>query len=91
MDKKAQYKIMNFMQQLHPDLYAFHCTSFSLPEDKEEMDEFVASHPDTYIAKPNEGEKGHGIFVFNEPEEYESQKKGDSYAVQRYMANPHLI
>ena len=51
----------------------------------------MKSNDHVYIAKPYAVGRGEGIFVFKTLEEYDSQKDGDDYVIQRYFDKPHII
>ena len=87
---------LDIMHQLFPNEYDFHPRSWFLPQQFAEFCDAArranenAKHKPVYIVKPDEGSQGDGIYLIQDPREY--QFTGDkSHVVQEYLARPLLL
>lgn len=78
-------KNLNRMRKAHPQDYSFYPRTWALPSDY--VDFKLASHS-VLIAKPEAGCQGKGIFLTQNPDDFQST---DRIVVQEYIENPLLI
>ena len=92
MDKGIEYRCLNFVKQVNPDLYQFHLPSWVLPLQEDQLAKTISSDDNTlFIAKPVDDEKGNGIFLFKTMSEYKEHQTAEDMVVQKYEDNAHLI
>lgn len=62
--KNVMCVIMSRLQRFFPDEFSFLPPSFLLPDEVNDLEEYMRAFPSyTYIAKPSKGRGGDGIFL----------------------------
>lgn len=93
VDSKKRGSIMfHFAEKLFPGKFPIHPKCFNYPEKKQELIEYMKTHPEEYfIAKPDGGVCGQDIFMIHTIGDLEKCTEGVGYAMQRYINNPLLF
>ncbi|XP_064649478.1 tubulin polyglutamylase TTLL11-like isoform X2 [Lineus longissimus] len=95
--KKANLtRALDLMKRLYPEEYDFYPQTWYMPQQLNEfaadVRQFQSKNPKskmTFIAKPDEGSQGEGIYLFRDPDEYMlSQRR---MVVQEYLSKPFLL
>ena len=93
--KKTFCSIVNRMRKTFPQEVKFCPRSFQLPEESEELEQYMKDHPKfTFIAKPSRGRGGEGIMLVQKfgdlPKNWNVTGYND-LLVQRYIKKPLLV
>eukprot|EP00930_Biecheleria_cincta_P102936 TRINITY_DN9479_c0_g3_i1.p1 TRINITY_DN9479_c0_g3~~TRINITY_DN9479_c0_g3_i1.p1 ORF type:complete len:664 (-),score=108.74 TRINITY_DN9479_c0_g3_i1:13-1962(-) len=84
------------MQRLFPSEFNFLPETYIVPDDLQDLSkkfDDVGQSKVMYIAKPDAGTQGRGIFLFNSIDRLKKglAEKDSSFVVQRYISRPMLI
>ena len=88
-------RVLDVMQRLYPSEYDFHPRQWFLPQQLAELSDAArrarATHRrPVYIAKPDEGSQGDGIYLISDPTELNFAEL-KPYIVQEYISRPLLL
>lgn len=94
--KSRLAKTMSLMHKMFPQDYGFVPDTWCLPEDLPELTKEYEKHNGSrvFIAKPDYGTQGRGIFLTNDLQQLKTsccESSVSSWVVQRYIDNPLLI
>ncbi|CAD8050067.1 unnamed protein product [Paramecium sonneborni] len=96
--KKETTSIMAKMRQYFPSIYNFYPKTYTMPEDLHEfIEDFEKKDGISYIAKPDKGTQGQGIFIVSQIEDLFNNGIKDisyikkNYIIQEYISNPLLL
>lgn len=93
--KKVFCSINNRTRRTFPKQFNFSPISFLIPEESQQLEAYMASHPTfMFIAKPNGGKGGEGIVLVSKFKDIPKDNVKGEYKellVQRYIKTPLLI